>query len=199
MTFRFNLKQKESKMKKIFYDLETTGLDAVKNGIHQIAGCVEIDGEVKEYFNFKLAPHSGCLISDEALKVAGVSKEEIFSYPTSNEVFKAFLSMLSKYVDKYNKMDKFFLYGYNNASFDNQFLRNWFIVNGDNYFGSWFWSNTGDIMVLATEKLLDKRAGMENFKLKTVAKTLGIVIDETKLHDAGYDIELTREVYYRSK
>jgi hypothetical protein len=31
----------------------------------------------------------------------------------------------------------------------------------------------------------------------TVAKTMGIEIDENKLHDATYDIELTRDIFYR--
>jgi DNA polymerase-3 subunit epsilon len=36
---------------------------------------------------------------------------------------------------------------------------------------------------------------MENFKLSTVAKELVIITDETKLHDALYDIKLTRAIY----
>jgi DNA polymerase-3 subunit epsilon len=36
---------------------------------------------------------------------------------------------------------------------------------------------------------------MENFKLCTVAKHFGIVTDEEKLHDAFYDIQLTRAIY----
>lgn len=41
------------------------------------------------------------------------------------------------------------------------------------------------------------RNDMENFKLMTVAKTMGIEIDENKLHDATYDIELTRDIFYK--
>lgn len=36
---------------------------------------------------------------------------------------------------------------------------------------------------------------MENFKLATVAKFMGINVDEEALHDAFYDIYLTREIY----
>ena len=32
-------------------------------------------------------------------------------------------------------------------------------------------------------------------KLKTVAKYLGIEVDKSKLHDAWYDIEITRQIY----
>lgn len=103
--------------------------------------------------------------------------------------------MLDKYVSKYDKKDKFFLAGYNNASFDNQFLRAWFLQNNDKYFGSYFWSNSIDIMVMATPYLAPKRAEMENFKQGAVAKTLGIQVDDSKLHDALYDIEICRAIY----
>lgn len=110
-------------------------------------------------------------------------------------IYNQFVDMLSKYADRYNKKDKFFLVGYNNASFDNQFLRAWFIQNGDKFFGSWFWANSIDVMVMATPYLADQRADMENFKQGTVAKTLGIAIDDSKLHDALYDIEVCKAIY----
>jgi DNA polymerase-3 subunit epsilon len=103
--------------------------------------------------------------------------------------------MLGKYVDKFNKKDKFFLVGYNNAAFDNLFLRGFFLQNKNNYFGSWFWSSSLDVMVLATLFLAEKRADMENFKLSTVATTLGIKVEEEKLHDASYDIYLTKSIF----
>lgn len=180
----------------LFFDLETTGVKHWKNGIHQISGCIDIDGETKEKFNFKVRPNSKALIEKEALDVAGVTEEQVMAYPDMKEVYKQFISILTKYVDKYNKQDKFFLCGFNNNAFDNAFLRAWFVQNDDNYFGSWFWSNSIDTMVTATHCLMDKRHEMENFKLKTVCKTCGIEVDESKLHDAEYDIHLTRLLYY---
>ena len=50
-------------------------------------------------------------------------------------------------------------------------------------------------MVLATPYLAAKRGQMENFKQGTVAATLGIQVDENKLHDALYDIQLCRAIY----
>lgn len=50
-------------------------------------------------------------------------------------------------------------------------------------------------MVLAAQKLMSRRNEMIDFKLGTVAQTLGIKIDPTRLHDAMYDIELTAQVY----
>lgn len=36
---------------------------------------------------------------------------------------------------------------------------------------------------------------MANFKLSTVAATLGIKVEEDKLHDAMYDIYLTKAIF----
>ena len=184
-------------MKKLFYDLETTGLDPCQNGIHQISGCIEIDGNVKEWFNFRVRPFDGDLIDDKALETSRVTKEQIMEYETASQVHIKFLVLLSKYVDKFNKKDKLFLIGYNNSRFDDQFLRSWFGKLNDKYFGSWFWPNTVDVMSLASNHLMSVRENMENFKLMTVSKQLGFNVDETKLHDALYDIELTRNIYVK--
>lgn len=129
------------------------------------------------------------------MKVAGVTREQVLAYPPMRQVYSEFVAMLGKYVDKYNKKDKFFLVGYNNAAFDNQFLRGFFLQNSDNYFGSWFWSNTIDVMVLASAYLATRRPDMENFKLSTVAKTLGVDVESESLHNALYDINLTKAVF----
>lgn len=182
-------------MKLVFFDLETTGTNPGKHGIHQISGQIVIDGVIKETFDFHVQPNPRAMIEDEALKVGGVTRKQILAYPPMQQVYQEFVAMLGKYVDKFNKKDKFFLVGYNNAAFDNQFLRGFFLQNGDVYFGSWFWANSIDVMVLASAYLATRRPEMENFKLSTVAKTLGIVVNDDSLHDAMYDIELTKAVF----
>lgn len=182
-------------MKVVFFDLETTGLLPNKHGIHQMSGDIVINGETKESFNYKVQPNPKAQITQEALDVAGVTKEQIMAYPPMGVIHDQFTTMLEKYVDKFDKKDKFFLAGYNNASFDNSFLRAWFLQNGDNYFGSYFWANTIDVMVLATPYLADRRSKMINFKQGTVAKELGIEVDDSKLHDAMYDIQICRAIY----
>ena len=109
--------------------------------------------------------------------------------------YNQLIKLLSKYIDKYDKTDKFFLAGYNNASFDNHFLKAFFVQNGDNYFYSWFWVNSIDVMVLASQYLMAERSKMKDFKQETVAKALGIPIESVKLHDATYDIELTKAIW----
>jgi DNA polymerase-3 subunit epsilon len=183
-------------MKKFFFDLETTGLDNKLNAIHQMSGCIELDGTIIETFNFKIRPFEGAIIEPKALETSNVTEEQIMAYPPAEEVFADFMRMLSRYVKKFDKKDKMFLVGYNNASFDNGFLRSFYERHQrDDYFNSWFWGNSIDVMVLASEYLAEKRTGMENFKLMSVARAVGIEIDETKLHDAEYDIELTRNIY----
>lgn len=181
--------------KLFFYDLETTGVRFWKNGIHQISGKIVIDGETKETFNYKVQPYKDALIEDEALAVAGITREDLLEYTPMVEVYTSLRQMLAKYVDKYNKMDKFHLVGFNNASFDNQFFRAFFTQMGDNYFGSWFWADSHDVMVMASVHLADVRHRMTNFKLATVAKEFGIEVKDESLHDALYDIELTEQIY----
>lgn len=182
-------------MKILFFDVETTGLSSYKNGIHQLAGLIDIDNVTKETFNIKIKPDPKLEIDPEALKVSNTTLEQLNSYPEESVSFKTFQDLLDKYVDRYNPDDKFFLCGYNNIRFDNEFLRKFFSRNGENYFGSYFWSNTLDMMALATPVLMEKRHKMENFKLSSVAKMLSINLSEDKLHDALYDVYLTKEVY----
>lgn len=183
--------------KLLFFDLETTGVKFWRNGIHQIGGIVDIDGQEVERFDIRLAPNPAATIEQEALDVAGVTLEQVQSYQPMEEGYRQLVGILSKYVNKFDKRDKMYLVGYNNAGFDNNFLRALFTQCGDKYFGSWFYPNCMDVYVMVTPFLMGVRNDMENFKLMTVAKTMGIEIDENKLHDATYDIELTRDIFYR--
>lgn len=182
-------------MKQIFFDVETTGVKFWRNSIHQLSGIVEVNGEEKERFEFKIKPYPQAEIEDSALEISGITRADLNNYFDMKEVHRNLCAILSKYVDKFNKQDKFYLVGYNNASFDNPFLRAFFVQCGDEYFGSWFWSCPIDVMVLAGEYLKLERPSMKDFKLSTVASHLKIQVDESKLHDACYDVELTREIY----
>lgn len=182
-------------MKLFFFDLETTGTLVNRHSIHQMSGMIVIDGEIKEKFNLHVQPNPAAQIDPEALKVGGVTEEQIKAYPPMGEIYQQVTGMLGKYVDKFNRKDKFYLVGFNNASFDNQFFRAWFIQNGDKYFGSWFWANCLDVYVLSTPHLMNVRSEMKDFKQGTVAKALGIPVDDEKLHDALYDIEICKAIY----
>lgn len=181
--------------KLFFYDLETTGTNPGRNGIHQISGEIVIDGKSVETFDFKVQPNSKAQIEDAALAVGGVTREQIMAYPPMGQVYTQLVTMLAKYVNKYDKTDKFHLVGYNNRGFDDNFFRGFFLQNGDNYFGSWFWADSIDVLVLASTFLADRRAELPNFKLATVADFLGIDTTAGKLHDASFDIYVTKAVF----
>lgn len=181
-------------MKQLFIDVETTGVNHWQHSVHQISGIVVIDGERNESFDFNVRPHPKARIEEDALAICGKTREELFSYPEQSVIFPEFIHILDKFVDRYDKEDKFFFCAYN-AHFDNAFIRAFFKQCGDDYFGSWFWSSNIDVMVLAAEYLKDKRHQMEDFKLKTAAKWCGVEFNENEAHDALYDVEKTKEIY----
>lgn len=183
------------KQKMIFFDLETTGLDPKKCAIHQLAGKVLIDGKEVESFNIKLRPFENAVFEDAALETVKLTKEEIMAYPDYREGYAKFLYIVEKYVNKYDKKDKFFLAGYNIATFDIPFLRNFFLLNNNQYFGAYFWSVPIDVIILAQAYLMNYRPDMKDFKQGTVAAQLGIALKEENLHDALYDIEICHEIY----
>ena len=75
-----------SKSKLFYLDLETGGVDKMKNPILQIAGAIEIDGEIKEFFNWNVKPFKGQEIDPEALAVTGIKLEDIVEYRNPYEV-----------------------------------------------------------------------------------------------------------------
>ena len=180
---------------KIFYDTETTGVNYKKHSMHQLAGLVEVDDEIVESFNFKMRPHPKAEITPEALRICGVTEEELQAYPPAAVAHRDFKTLLARYVDKYNKASKAYLVGFNNRFFDDQVLRKHFELQEDAFFNAWFWGDTLDALVLASEYLIDRRTSMSSFKLHRVAITLGLEVDKSKTHDAFYDVNLTRQIY----
>lgn len=184
-----------SNLKKIYIDLETTGVDKDANGIHQIAGIVEMNDQQMEAFDFKVSPFPSDVINDEALKTSGVDREKIKQYQPPGLVFAKFKKLLEQYVDKFNPQDKFQFIGYNCMAFDDPFLRAWFKKNNENYYGSYFWWPCIDVATMAALHFMRVRGRMKNFKLMTVAKALGIDVDESQAHDGLYDIGITKQIY----
>jgi len=183
--------------KYIFVDTETTGVNPKENGIIQLGGIIayEENGALAEMerFNYFIRPSEQNIIESRALEVNNLSNEQLMSFPAAIEVYKEFIGVLSKYVDKYNRNDKFQFVAYN-ARFDFDFIREWFTNLGDPYFGSWFYFPPLDVMNMAAFLLQKERHKMENFKLGTVAEYLGLK-PEGALHDAFIDILLTKAVF----
>lgn len=180
---------------KLFYDLETTGVKAHQNGIHHLSALLEINDEVVAELDLRMQPNPKAIIEPSALAISNTTMEDIESFMPMEEAYRRFEKFVGKYVDRFNKKSKMYLVGFNNRKFDDVFLRKWFEQNGNDFFGSYFWSDSLDVMVLASQYLIGRRIEMPSFKLHRVAKELGIVVDDSGLHDAKYDLELTREIY----
>ena len=180
--------------KEFYCDLETSGLKEDVHGVVQIAGIIKINGQVKAKFDYKVKLMKGDKITLSSIEIHGYSIEEIKSFPSSHRFFNKLLETFNKYIDPYDKKDKFHLVGYN-AYFDYKFLRRFFEKNNFKWFGSYTWFPPTDIMQYANFYFEEQRYTFNNFKLRTVAEHLGKIIDEDSLHDSSYDIELTRFIY----
>jgi len=180
-------------MKLLFLDTETTGVDNTKNGIIQIAGIVEIDGAVKEEFNMMCRPFPGQAVSPDALKVTGKTMDEIRAYPEPQAAYRDLVAILDRYIDRYDKTDKFYMVG-QNTKFDYDFLTAWFKNNGNPYFYAYVAYHLIDVIQATALFTVAGQFKLENMKLATVAKHFGIPL---KAHDAMEDIRATRAIFYR--
>ena len=191
-------------MKFIYIDTETGGPDPRNCCLLQLSGAIElgIGTGIVEKFNIFMRPFpNDPEITKEATDKHGITQIIIKDNPDKfidpKQAFNQFKSLLGKYVDPFNKKDKFQFVGYNCQSYDDPVLRTFFKKNDDVYYGSWFWYPTIDVMQLYASDWSQFRNRLENFQLMTVAKAASIKIDETKLHDGLYDIQITRELYIR--
>lgn len=183
-------------MKAIWIDEETGGLIPKFTEIVELSGIVEVDGKEVERFEFLMRPSSAEKMKPEALQVQGRTLEQVMAHPLSQrEGYANFLKVLSRYVNKYDKADKFVWFG-KNPKFDMDHARELFKTHNDNYFGSWFHSAAVDVasiyIMMVTLGLVDE---LPNYKLETIAKACGLLKGE-QTHKAIDDIILTREVYY---
>ena len=122
-------------------------------------------------------------------------KEDPSKFISQDTFYKKLMSLLGKYINKFDTKDKFYMIGYNSHAFDAQFIRALFTRNGNSFFGSYFWNPNVDVMLIAMAACIGQRDKLPNFKLGTVARSLGIVIDEDRLHDGLYDVEVTSELF----
>ncbi len=184
------------KTKKIIYiDTETTGLDPKIHGMREIGFIIEIDGEVKEKDVFYIDPttyNKKIEIDPIALEISGKILEDFKStnYQNSRWVFDKFITILDKYIDKFDKNDKFKINGYN-TQFDIGFIKAWFKDNDHGYYGAYFDYKSLDVFALVGFLRLKGFIDSENDKLKTICDYFKI---ELKAHNALDDIIATKEL-----
>ena len=179
--------------KRLWIDCETSGLDPKLNDIWQLAYLIEIDGEVIEEGEMMIRPSNMDTIEDKALEVGGITKEELEKIDyTIKDAVEDLKDVFGKYVDKYDKEDKFVVAGYF-IHFDYQFLREMFFKSGDRYgIGSWCFTCLLDVPSFISIGVAKYGMRFPNFKLETVCKKLDVPL---KAHNALSDIKATRILY----
>lgn len=183
----------------IFFDTETTGLDPLKCGMHQLAGEVVVNDEVVDKFDYRINPFKECEVSYVALAISNTKALDFLKYNQEFQVLYMFTEKIYKYKEHTKAKDKLFLATWaRDPAFDVKFLKAFFERNKNtSTFESLFWSNFIDVKSLATHYLQERRHDIESFNLASVAKYLGIEVDESKLHSAMYDAYLCRMVYFK--
>jgi len=180
-------------MKLLFLDTETTGTDPKVHGVIQISGIIEIDGKEKERFDFRCATFPQDVIHPDALKVNGVTMEQIRAYPAPETAYLQLIKILDKHIDRYDKTDKFSLVG-QNVKFDYDMMSEWFKKNGNNF---WYAYVDYHLIDLVAATAIFTAAGLiklPNMKLATVAEYFGIKFEA---HNSMADIEATRSIFYK--
>jgi DNA polymerase-3 subunit epsilon len=179
-----------------FIDTETTGVERDRHHVFQISGRItDPDLNTLESFNFVFRPHSLEHADPGALEKTRMTVEDLAAFPMSAaEAYEKFIAVCGRHVEKFNKKDKMHFVAYN-AGFDADFMRKFFQESGDNYFGSWFWHPPICVMQAAAWLTQRVRGAFVNFQLGTVCAAAGIGWDETKAHDADYDIQKTVELF----
>lgn len=178
--------------KLVWVDVETTGLDAKKNQIIELAAIYEYNGEYDK-FHCYCAPFEKPKLWIEEPELQTVDWEWLKANGlTEQELYKNFTTWLATKINKFDKNDKASFIAYN-ASFDVRFVRALFEKNGDNFYGSFF--DQIPLNILQTVKLAVKLGFIKapaNYKLVTVTSHLGITLDNA--HSGIADIKASRKV-----
>lgn len=177
----------------IFIDTETGGVNPEKSALIQLSGIIRIDKKDIEKFNFYIKPFENSEVNEKALEVQGRTLEELKTekYIEEKEVYKQFVNLLDKYIDKYDRTDKFIVAGYN-VRFDVDILKAFFQRHGNNFLFSYLDSSMLDpLYSIRLLQIAEVLPVLENNKLETWCKHFGI---ELKAHDSLEDIEATKKL-----
>lgn len=177
----------------IFIDTETGGVNPEKSALIQLSGIIRIDKKDIEKFNFYIKPFENSEVNEKALEVQGRTLEELKTdkYVEEKEVYKQFVNLLDKYIDKYDRTDKFVVAGYN-VRFDVDILKAFFQRHGNNFLFSYLDSSMLDpLYSIRLLQIAEVLPVLENNKLETWCKHFGI---ELKAHDSLEDIEATKKL-----
>lgn len=194
-------------MKVLWIDTETTGLNPIENGVHQVAGLIELDvideSNTLIPFDINANPLQDCQVSSwhdknkncevDALSISGKTKDDLGNYQSYTSGMHELIAILSGHVNLEDKTDKFILAGYN-VGFDKDMLFGWGTVVGCKSLGKYIDHRVIDVMTLArTVYAMGLMVEPKDFKLETLAEKYGIAIDA---HNALSDIQATRKLFF---
>lgn len=185
----------QTKRKILFCDIETTGVNAHQHGIHQLAGKIEIDGEVAETFDIRMAPHPLAVINPEALKKSKVTYKEIMAYQSMDIAYRQFYDIVTRFVNTMDFTDRMFIAGYNSQTMEKLFIENWLAQLGSKMWKTCFHNITLDISCFAAVDLLMKGSLPNTLVMDVVAAEYGIIVDREKQHEASYDNEIAIKIF----
>jgi len=159
----------------VCYDLETTGL-SYESGDRMIEiGAVKIEnGKITENFATFVNPEKH--IPEKSTEINGITDDDVKDAPKDYEALQDFYKFTRDCI----------IIGYNNNSFDDIFLI------GQSRRCRWNFDNkTNDVYKIAHKNI----KGLKNYKLGTVAKAMGVVLDNA--HRAWYDALATAEIFLK--
>lgn len=157
----------------VVFDFETTGLSATDCKIIEI-GAVKIhNGKITEQFETFVDPEEH--IPEDSTKIHGIIDSDVAGAPNFYKALQDFYKFTRNAT----------LVGYN-VSFDYSFLLKYGREAGYNFDNPQI-----DVLKLAVKNV----HGLKNYKLKTVATGLGVLLDNA--HRAVYDAIATAEVFIK--
>lgn len=171
-----------------FTDIETTGQDHNRHSIYQIAGIIEQDGLELNEFDIRMRPNPLKGYDKAAFEKSRYTLKEILTWEKRDIAFGDLVCTLMAY------HCKFYICGFNCSALDIPFLRELFKDHGYNFY-NFFHSLPLDVMVLAGKKLLDQGKILGSYSLHSMCRAFDIPVETSKLHDAGYDTQLTRLLF----
>lgn len=185
-----------SPRKMMFVDCKTTGLNNQACAVYQMSGIFIEDDRETERFDFRIRPFKGARIVETSLWIGGVTRGDLVDYPSEEDAFEAFRTMLERHVNIRNARDKMYIAGFNVSTFDGQFIWAMFRRNKNERFRDYFYSQYLDVMTIAAFALSGERRNLTDFHQSTVGRYLGIDVTDVDNHNTLYEAELSKHIYY---
>ena len=181
----------------LFIDTETTGLDASKHSIIEIACAHYKDGKLQSTFQRKFITNTP-ILDMGALRVNRQTTASLLEIGKKCTEHQGAFDLMDYLLTLDNK--DLHVCGHN-VHFDVGFVKallSKYGIEGWDQAVSYRQLDTCDrARMLIESGIITQEMGGRGAGLKTIAQGLGVTVDETKLHGAMYDVELCAAVYYK--